>query len=93
MDFLPTNWRTTLGGLLIAIGTGLQYAGQAEAGAILTGIGGLILGNAAPDKHVTKREVEKVKEAVADVKQDVRDVQQDVKEVTEPAPEPVFRTR
>ena len=63
---LGENWKTTLGGLMIAVGTGLQYAGQGEIGAILVGVGGILLGKAAPDKEVTKQAIQDVRQGVAE---------------------------
>lgn len=46
------SWKTTLGGLLVAVGQGAPQVLPAEwqwVGAMLTGIGGLLLGVAARD--------------------------------------------
>jgi hypothetical protein len=51
------NWKTTLGGIMAAIG---QYLTQAEsgwlniAGQVISGIGLLLLGAAAQDSSVSK---------------------------------------
>jgi len=50
------SWKTTLGGLLVALGQGLPQVLPAEwqwVGSMLTGIGGLLLGVAARDHGAT----------------------------------------
>lgn len=82
MDFLPTNWRTTLGGALAAAGAALQLAGQSAAGLVLQGIGQFLLGHSASDKNVSKEAVREVKQQVTEVKQDMRNMQRDVRSIT-----------
>ena len=44
------NWRTSLGGIMLALGTQGLFTGRwAFLNGVLTGIGGLLLGGAAAD--------------------------------------------
>ena len=48
----PKNWKTTIGGILLGIGTPLAAAGEGiyrTIGIILATVGGLIIGVAAAD--------------------------------------------
>lgn len=50
------NWKTSLGGILLAIGASLQASEDATmkaAGSILLGVGGLIIGLFGKDNNVT----------------------------------------
>ncbi len=47
-----SNWKTTLGGILLGIGTPLSAAGEGVyqvAGMVLASIGGILVGTAAAD--------------------------------------------
>ena len=51
-----TNWKTTVGGLLIAVGSGLQGMQDGTyqtIGKFMIAVGGLILGLSAKDFNVT----------------------------------------
>lgn len=50
------NWKTTIGGVLSAIGLGLTanpHAGLHTAGVVLAAVGSLLMGGAAKDHNVT----------------------------------------
>lgn len=93
LPFLGENWITSLGGVVGTLGIVLEATGYYDIGKGMEAFGLLMVGKGAADKHVTKREVEKVKEQVQEVKQDVHEVKQDVKEVLIPAPLPPLRSR
>ena len=52
------SWRTTLGGLLVALGTSLRYADPPASSYadLLVIVGSLILGGAARDNNVTSEQ-------------------------------------
>lgn len=54
------NWKTTVGGILLGIGTPLAAAGEGiykTIGTILATIGGILVGLSARDANVTSRDM------------------------------------
>lgn len=54
------NWKTTLGGIMLGIGTPLAAGGEGiykTIGVILATIGGILVGVAARDANVTSRDM------------------------------------
>lgn len=63
------NWKTTVGGMLMAIGQGLTVMGGnwVYVGNIVTGIGGLLLGITAMDATKPVKPVEVIEQETGDV--------------------------
>jgi hypothetical protein len=76
MKFLPTNWQTTVGGIIFTLGIIVEVMGQVEIGKGLQALSVLIVGTAAADKNVTKESVREVREDIAEVKHDAKEAKQ-----------------
>jgi hypothetical protein len=76
MKFLPTNWQTTVGGIIFTLGIVVEVMGQVEIGKGLQALSVLIVGSAAADKAVTKAAMREVREDIAEVKYDAKEAKQ-----------------